>query len=253
MATLEELYKLRKIFRDYEAPIPEKLKKEIREKETPYLKELNEKYSSIAPKDLPVKELSEKVLISLKYDGGELKAVFSCGLEDEPLFLDDMIKSEVIDEPETSDEEIEEEGEGIEKKDDEYSEEISEPEEIDEDEYITITRSGKGDTTPFKVIFLDEGKTIIEKNAIITMVETLKYMGLERVSHYKDFSYCGYPLVGKEKRLDLSKKGKKVEWQKEVDGWFIYAQLTNDVKKSEIEKVAKFLDIRVKVVDIPKI
>lgn len=34
MVTLEELYKLRKIFRDYEAPIPEKLKKEIRGTET---------------------------------------------------------------------------------------------------------------------------------------------------------------------------------------------------------------------------
>ena len=64
MATLDELYKLRKIFRDYEAPIPEKLKQEIREKETPYLKELNEMYSSIAPKNLPVKELSEKVISS---------------------------------------------------------------------------------------------------------------------------------------------------------------------------------------------
>ena len=34
MATLEDLYNLRKIFRDYDAPVPKKLKIEIRGTET---------------------------------------------------------------------------------------------------------------------------------------------------------------------------------------------------------------------------
>lgn len=249
MATLEELYKLRKIFHDYEAPIPEKLKQEIREMETPYLKELNEMYSSIAPKDLPVKELSEKVLISLKYNGGELKAVYSCGLEDEPPFLDDMIKSEITDESETSDEEIEEEGEDVEELDEDVLG-ISDPDEIDEDEYIVITRSGKSPTTPFKVIFLDEGKTIKGKDAITTMIETLKYMGLGRVAGFRGMLFKGFPVVGKTRRTDLSKKGKEVNWQKWVDGWWIYSQITNKTKKRVIEKVAAYLGHRIEVVDL---
>ena len=236
MATLEELYKLRKIFRDYEAPIPEKLKKEIREKETPYLKELNEIYSAIVPHELPIKELSEKILISLEYDGCELKAIYSCGLEDETSFLDNMIKTEITDEPETPDEVIEEEGEDI--------------EELDEDEYTVITRSGKSPTTPFKVIFLDEGKTIKGKDAITTMIETLKYMGLSRVAGFRGMLFKGFPLVGKTRRTDLSKKGKEVNWQKWVDGWWIYSQITNKTKKRVIEKVGAYLGHRIEVVDL---
>ena len=249
MAILEELYKLRKIFRDYEAPIPEKLKKEIREKETPYLKELNEIYSAIVPHELPIKELSEKILISLVYDGCELKAIYSCGLEDETPFLDNMIKTEITDEPETPDEVIEEEGEDIEELDEDVME-ISGPDEIDEDEYTVITRSGKSPTTPFKVIFLDEGKTIKGKDAITTMIETLKYMGLGRVAGFRGMLFKGFPLVGKTRRTDLSKKGKEVNWQKWVDGWWIYSQITNKTKKRVIEKVGAYLGHRIEVVDL---
>ena len=88
-----------------------------------------------------------------------------------------------------------------------------------------------------------DGKVIAEKNAKQTLIETLRYMGLERVSHYNE-TYAGYPFVGKSKRI--TSDGYK--WQTLVDGWWIYTNLTNPRKIQSIKGAAEMLGISLRVI-----
>lgn len=115
-----------------------------------------------------------------------------------------------------------------------------EPAEDDDndDEDLSLRSASIG----FSVHFAD-GKVIAEKNAKQTLIETLRYMGLENVSHYTE-TYAGYPLVGKSKRI--TSDGYK--WQTLVDGWWIYTNLTNLRKIQGIEGAAEMLGISLKVI-----
>ncbi len=83
----------------------------------------------------------------------------------------------------------------------------------------------------FSVTFPD-GTCICHKNAKDTMLETLKKIGLERVSQFKSVNFKGYPLVGRIERSDNGFKW----WQKEVDGWFVYINMDNKHKISTLKK-----------------
>lgn len=93
----------------------------------------------------------------------------------------------------------------------------------------------------FTVDFLD-GKVICENNAQKTMIEALRYMGLERASKY-DETFSGYRLIGKTQRV--TDDGNK--WQRYVDGWWIYIILSNERKIKCLEGVAKMLNIAIKI------
>ena len=73
-------------------------------------------------------------------------------------------------------------------------------------------------------VILPNGNKIMRKNAIETFVSALQYIGLDRVSTYKERLFSGYPLVCKEKR------GGDYKWQKEVDGWYVYTYMSNETK-----------------------
>lgn len=218
MSKLEELYTIRKYFLEYDTPIPERLSREIAELETPYLEKLNNIFSDIVPSDLPVKELSGRVIIALEYNEGDLDTIYSSRIESDEINLNEMVKTVI--EPTTE-----------------------EFEEIDDEEYEEVKRIGKSPSTPFKVTFTDDGTTILEDDAISTMVEALKYIGLKRVSYFTGVMFKGYHLVDKRERRTLSRKGKPVKWQKKIDGWWIYSQITNETKIRCIEQVAEFLKI----------
>lgn len=225
MSKLEELYTIRKYFLEYDAPIPERLSREIAELETPNLEKLNNIFYATVPSDLPVKELSGRVIIALEYNEGDLDAIYSSRIESDEINLNEMVKTVI----ENRTEELEE---------------------IDDEEYEEVNRIGKSPSTPFKVTFTDDGIIILEEDAITTMIEALRYMGLERVSGFEDAQFMGYNLVDKRERRALSRKGKPVKWQKKIDGWWIYSLISNEKKIQCIERVAEFLNIPVKVEEI---
>lgn len=117
------------------------------------------------------------------------------------------------------------------------------------DEFSLIKRLAYDDDKPqrrsssigFTVDFLD-GKVVCARNAQQTMIEALRYMGLERASKY-DETFSGYRLIGKTQRV--TDDGNK--WQQFVDGWWIYINLSNERKIKCLEGVAKMLNIQLKI------
>lgn len=75
------------------------------------------------------------------------------------------------------------------------------------------------------------------------MIEALKYMGLGRASKYNGDSFKGYPLVGRKKRLDDDRM-----WQKNVDGWWVYVNMSNERAMACIKGVADMLNIDLEIV-----
>lgn len=75
------------------------------------------------------------------------------------------------------------------------------------------------------------------------MIDALRYMGLERASQYKEEMFKGFPLIGKEKRTTDNKL-----WQKKIDGWWIYVNMSNERKIVCIKGVAKMLNIPLKII-----
>ena len=89
----------------------------------------------------------------------------------------------------------------------------------------------------FAVRFAD-GKVIDCRHANQTMIEALRYMGLERVSQYNGRTFAGYRLVGKRERDPNTS-----EWQRQLDGWWIYINMSNDIKRECLKGVSEQLNI----------
>ena len=94
----------------------------------------------------------------------------------------------------------------------------------------------------FTVTFAD-GTVITHKNAKQTFIEALQHMSLPRVSGFSGRTFADFPLVGKRHRV--TEDGYK--WQEEVDGWWIYINMSNDTKMSILQQVAKYLNIRLSI------
>lgn len=107
----------------------------------------------------------------------------------------------------------------------------------------SIGRINRSRSVPFEVRFGD-GKTIVSANAKLTMIEALRYMGLEKASKFTGEMFRGYRLVDKRRRVTNPQQ----DWQKLVDGWWIYTNLSNARKISCIEGVAEMLDIPVQII-----
>ena len=86
------------------------------------------------------------------------------------------------------------------------------------------------------VVWLNKEK-IFEKTAVDTFVETLKRVGLKKVSTF-DKEFRGYKLVGRKQRLDGNK-----QWQKLIDGWYVYTNICNKDKTKTLEQLADALHI----------
>lgn len=91
------------------------------------------------------------------------------------------------------------------------------------------------DSVGFKVTFPD-GSVIRGKDAKSTMIATLRKLGLERAAAFSGRRFKGYPLVGRTKRTDGKNK-----WQEEVDGWFVYINMSNATKIGVLQMVAREL------------
>lgn len=176
MNKLQQLYKERDTFSKYGSEVPSALAAQIAEAEKEMLQmELLPIIEESALKTLPTYGIDGNVLIAIEYDNCALTRIAIASDADKITDFD-VVKdiSSVVEEPA-----------------DEYV-----PESDDEDEKPGIRRSA---SIGFSVHF-DDGKVIAEKSAHRTMIEALRYMGLERASHFNE-TFKGYPLVGTKQRI----------------------------------------------------
>jgi hypothetical protein len=170
--------------------------------------------------------ITDKVIVALEYIDSQLTRI---GLShNENLFESmDIVQAVVND-----DDEVEETEEDVD-EDDEESDNGNE-----EDQTHKRTKS-----IPFTVKFTD-GKTIYYKNAQKTMIEALRYMSLGRASQFKEETFKGFPLVGREQRITEDNH----KWQHLVDGWWVYINMGNPRKIRCLEGVAKMLHIDLEII-----
>lgn len=98
-------------------------------------------------------------------------------------------------------------------------------------------------TKGIKVTFPD-GTVIWHNKAIETFIETLKYIGLDRVHKVGIYHGGGvYNLVGNEKRPPKS----GAIWQHKVDGWLVYSNISNAKKIEDLKRISDYYHLGMKI------
>lgn len=103
---------------------------------------------------------------------------------------------------------------------------------------VPITR---GESVGFRVK-LPNGKVIYKQNAKETLIDTLKFIGLEKASTFKERTFAGYRLVGHKKRNDGTHK-----WQEKVGEWYVYVNMSNEIKIKTLYQISKELGIKLEI------
>ena len=80
------------------------------------------------------------------------------------------------------------------------------------------------------------------KAAINTFVDALRKVGLDLIPKV-GIEHGGYNLVSKDKRPLVPGR----VWQHEVDGWYIYSNISNETKAEDLIKISKFYKLGMKV------
>ena len=131
----------------------------------------------------------------------------------------------------------------------EWDEDPEEPADEDipaEDDDQNCPRVRKRKKREYFNVYFGDGHAIEGKNGKTTFFEALRYMSLERASHVdSDFQPCGYPVVTKHKR-DLKKCMN--DRQTQIDGFWIFHNLSNSGKMAIIREYADKLNIKASVV-----
>ena len=106
---------------------------------------------------------------------------------------------------------------------------------------VTATDIKRSKKIDFSVTF-DDGTKYAGKGKE-TFIDALKHMLLPRVATFDGRTFAGFPLVGRKQRI--TEDG--YQWQTYVDGWWIYTNMSNDVKIKILKKVADFLGINITI------
>lgn len=101
--------------------------------------------------------------------------------------------------------------------------------EVDEASGSTITRSP---SIGFTVAFPD-GTFVKRKNAKDTFIAALKVIGLARASSFRGRMFKGFPLVSRTHR-----KGAEWKCQEYVEGWYVYVNMSNEVKMEVLRQIS---------------
>ncbi len=103
------------------------------------------------------------------------------------------------------------------------------------------TKHIENTTKGMRVTFPD-GTVIWHRRAIDTFIETLRKIGLERVSkigiYHSDFN-----LVGKKSR----KPKPGAIWQHECDGWYIYSNISNSTKAADLKRISDYYRLGLRI------
>ena len=106
------------------------------------------------------------------------------------------------------------------------------------------TKHVENTTKGLRVEFPD-GTVIWHRAAINTFIETLRKIGLERVSSI-GIVHGGYNLVSKDKRPVVPGR----IWQHEADGWYIYSNINNNTKMLDLYNISKHFKLGLKIEEI---
>ena len=90
-------------------------------------------------------------------------------------------------------------------------------------------------------IIFPNGDVISNRWAIEAFIDTLKRIGLERIPQV-GIKHSGYNLVSTDKRPNGN-------WQREINGWYVYSNISNDVKCEDLRKISNSLNLGLKVED----
>lgn len=212
MTKLEELYAKRDAFLEYGSVVPEKLAAEIKVAETILLDQANEMILSYLPDELELQNIN-KLVFAAEYENGKLCRIASSSNVNISDLFDNIVD--------------------VDAEDDEPS----------EDDPTDDSDRKRNPSIGFTVKFAD-GKIIKHTTARRTMIEALRYMGLERASKFRGETFKGYPLIGKDQRPN--ERGH--QWQKNVDGWWVYVNMQNTRAISCIKGVSEMLSIPLEVI-----
>lgn len=230
MTKLEELYTKRQTFLEYGMEVPEKLANEIRGLENSVFFDTILMTYCTMPRKAET-ETSGSFTVMIEYHDDELVNV---GVSKNFPVKDNADIFMPIDKAK---EQLGENDEDIDVVADDSSEDENENTEEE------IEKRKKSKSIGFTVRFAD-GKIIRRSTARSTMIEALRYMGLERASKYDGDSFRGYRLIGKNRRSEVP----GVIWQKMVDGWWIYVNMSNNRAINCLKGVAKMLNIQMEII-----
>lgn len=218
MNKLEQLYAERETFLKYGQGVPAPLAEAIKESEKSMLDNALDMFTGHLPSEIELPNIS-KIVFAAEYSNGKLVSVgSSCDIDIANAF--ESVKS--ITDEEEPDEEPADDNPG--------------------DDGGENGRK-RGPSIGFTVKFAD-GKVIKHNTARRTMIDALRYMGLERASKYRGEMFKGYPLIGKEQRP--AEAGRT--WQKNIDGWWVYVNMSNPRAVSCLNGVAKMLGIEMGII-----
>lgn len=103
------------------------------------------------------------------------------------------------------------------------------------------TKHIENHTKGLRVTF-PNGTVIWHKAAINTFVDALRKVGLDRIPKV-GIEHGGFNLVSKDKRPPVPGR----VWQHEVDGWYVYSNISNETKVEDLKKISKFYKLGMKV------
>lgn len=101
------------------------------------------------------------------------------------------------------------------------------------------TRHVTNHTKGLRVTFPD-GTTVCESKAIDTFKSVLKRIGFERVNQL-GITHSGFNLVSREQRRAGFSS------QHELDGWYIYSNISNEAKKDDLAKISELLNLNLTI------
>lgn len=215
MATLKELYTTLKSLRDMNLPVDDKLLKAADNLEEKIIKE--EILPALSQNIEPLlNEIQRDLVLVVEYHPGEpisvalsRKAKISDFTDAKPMT---PVGTPVTSEKKTA------------------SVEPHEP-----------TKHIENPTKGLRVTFPD-GTVIWHKAAINTFVNALRKVGLDRIPKV-GIEHGGFNLVSKDKRPPVPGR----VWQHEVDGWYVYSNISNETKVADLKRISDFYKLKLRV------
>ena len=104
------------------------------------------------------------------------------------------------------------------------------------------TKQIKNPTKGIKVTFPD-GTVIWHRQAIDTLIESLRKIGFEKVAKLDIQHGGGYQLVSKDKRPPVAGH----IWQHECDGWYVYSNISNSQKVQDLKRISDHYHLGLKI------
>lgn len=211
MNDLKDLYAHRTIFSKYGQQIPAELAEKIEQQERAIIQSnVIDAITSALPTTVNTEGIEKPITVAAHYAGGKLTCV-GISLEENAINNFNIVSD--------------------------FTEEDIPGDDAED------TERGRTASRPFRIRFIDDNKEFRYKKAQWTLIDALKHIGLERVSHFQGETFKGFPLVGKQQRITPEGQA----WQKQVDGWWIYINMSNARKMRCLQKVADSLGIHVEI------